>query len=67
MEALLVSKRDAAQALSISLRSVERLIYENKIPTVRVLGSVRIPVAALRSIAVGEKHAEQRTEEAVAV
>jgi excisionase family DNA binding protein len=51
MEQLLVDKRAAAIALSISVRGVERLIAEGKLPAVRVRGSVRIPVEALRSIA----------------
>jgi excisionase family DNA binding protein len=60
MEPLLVNKRAAAEALSISVRSVERLIAEGKLPAARVGGSVRIPVAALRSIA-GVKAREEAT------
>jgi excisionase family DNA binding protein len=59
MERLLVDKRAAAEALSISVRGVERLIAEGKLPAVRVRGSVRIPVAALRSIAVVKERREE--------
>jgi excisionase family DNA binding protein len=58
MEHLLVGKREAAEALSISVRGVERLIAEGTLPAVRVRGSVRIPVAALRSIAAATEPGE---------
>jgi excisionase family DNA binding protein len=50
MNLLLVDKRTAAQALSISVRSVERMISEKSLPAVRVRNLVRIPVAALLSL-----------------
>ena len=51
VETLLVSKRAAAEVLSISVRSVERLIAHGKLPSVRVGGLVRIPVEALYAMA----------------
>ena len=59
MEPLLIDKRAAADALSISVRGVERLIAEGKLPVVRVRGSVRIPVAAVRLIAVVKERREE--------
>jgi excisionase family DNA binding protein len=50
MERLLVGKREAAEALSISVRSVERMIASKSLPAVRVRGAVRIPVTALLSL-----------------
>jgi len=50
MQILLVDKRTAAEALSVSIRSVERMIAEKSLPAVRVRGSVRIPVTALLSL-----------------
>jgi len=50
MQILLVDKRTAAEALSVSIRSVERMIAEKSLPTVRVRGAVRIPVTALLSL-----------------
>ena len=55
METLLVNKRTAAAALSISVRGVERLIAAGDLPSVRVRGVVRIPIAALRAIAAGKE------------
>jgi excisionase family DNA binding protein len=67
MEILMVDKRTAADALSVSVRTVERLIADGKLPAVRVGGSVRIPVAALLAIAAGDKHRDQRMVEVMAV
>jgi excisionase family DNA binding protein len=72
MKPLLVNKRAAAEALSISVRGVGRLIAEGELPSVRVRGSVRIPVSALRAIAAGKgssvRECEKETESsAVAV
>jgi excisionase family DNA binding protein len=55
METLLVDKRTAAEALSISIRGVERLIASGQLPTVRLRRLVRIPIAALWAIANCEK------------
>ena len=51
MEPLLVDKSTAAEILSISIRGVERLIAEKRLPSVRIRRLVRIPVAALRLLA----------------
>jgi excisionase family DNA binding protein len=51
VEPLLISKRDTAAALAISVRGVERMIADGDLPAVRVRGAVRIPVAAVKKIA----------------
>jgi excisionase family DNA binding protein len=51
METLLVDKRAAARALSISIRGLERLIRQGQLPAIRLRGLVRIPVAALMALA----------------
>jgi excisionase family DNA binding protein len=56
-ETLLASKREAAAALGLSVRTVERMIRDGEIPCVRVRGSVKIPVGALHSFAKGPRHA----------
>lgn len=48
---ILVSKRDAAQLLSISLRSVEYLIARKELPTRRIGKRVLVPRAALEQFA----------------
>lgn len=53
MKTILIDKKAAAATLSISVRSIERLIADGKLPVVRVGGLVRIPIAALRDIARG--------------
>jgi excisionase family DNA binding protein len=50
VEILAVSKREAAAALSISVRGIERMIRDGELPAIKVRGSTRISVAALRSI-----------------
>jgi len=45
---LLISKKEAAQALSISVRGLEYLISRKELPTRRVGKRVLVPVAALR-------------------
>jgi excisionase family DNA binding protein len=54
MKVLLISKREAAQTLSISVRGVERMIADGHLPAVRVRGAVRIPIEAIRKIAVSK-------------
>jgi excisionase family DNA binding protein len=51
MEQLLVDKSTAAEILSISVRGVERLIAEKRLPSIRIRRLVRIPIAALRLLA----------------
>lgn len=53
MQVLVISKREAAKALSVSVRSVERLIADGTLPAVRIRGQVRIPVVAVEQIARG--------------
>lgn len=53
MDVLVISKRDAAKALSVSVRSIERLIAAGRLPAVRVGGQVRISRDAIEQIAHG--------------
>jgi excisionase family DNA binding protein len=52
---LLVSKKVAGEALSVSARTVSRMIDDGALPSVKIRGRVRIPVSALRSIAEAEQ------------
>lgn len=51
MEKLLYSRKDAAYALSISLRGIDRLIASQQLITRRLGGRVVIPAAVLKSFA----------------
>jgi excisionase family DNA binding protein len=55
MRTLLIDKRGAAKALSISVRGIERLIAGRELPAVRVRGQVRIPIKALVQLASGKE------------
>jgi excisionase family DNA binding protein len=48
---LLLSREEAAEALSISVRSLDYLIAEKKLPTRRIGSRVLIPAADLRRFA----------------
>jgi excisionase family DNA binding protein len=48
---LLVSKRDAAAALSVSVRTIQNLIIAKKLPTRRIGRRTLIPYSALRVLA----------------
>jgi excisionase family DNA binding protein len=50
-EKLLLSRRDAAQVLSISQRALDYLVATRRLPTRRIGGRVLIPVADLRKYA----------------
>ena len=50
-EKLLLSRRDAAQLLSISQRALDYLVATRRLPTRRIRKRVLIPVAALRKYA----------------
>jgi excisionase family DNA binding protein len=54
VEKLLYSRRDAAEALSISIRSVDYLIERGDLPTKRIGKKVLIPAADLRRFARGD-------------
>ena len=58
IEKLLYSKRDAAEALSLSVRSIDYLITTRRLPMRRVGGKVMIPATALRRFA-REYHPER--------
>jgi len=51
VEKLLYSRRDAARALSLSVRSIDYLIYTGRIPTRRVGGKILIHVTDVRRFA----------------
>lgn len=48
---LLVTKAEAARRLSVSVSSIERAMRRGDIRTVRIGGTVRIPVSELECIA----------------
>lgn len=52
---LLTGKKGAAEMLNVSVRTIDRMISEGILPSVRVRGSVRIPLDAVKKIAEGEK------------
>jgi Helix-turn-helix domain len=54
VEKLLYSKQDAAEALSLSVRSIDYLITTQRLPMRRVGGKVMIPAAAVRRFARGD-------------
>ena len=51
VEKLLYSRRDAARALSLSVRSIDYLICTGRIPTRRVGGKILIHVTDVRRFA----------------
>jgi excisionase family DNA binding protein len=51
VEKLLYSRRDAARALSLSVRSIDYLICTGRIPTRRVGGKILIHVSDVRRFA----------------
>jgi hypothetical protein len=51
VEKLLYSRRDAAEALSLSIRSVDYLITTGRLSTRRVGGKLLIPAGTLRRFA----------------
>ena len=51
VEKLLYSRRDTAQALSLSIRSIDYLITSGRLPTRRVGGKILIPASAVRRFA----------------
>jgi excisionase family DNA binding protein len=54
VERFLYSRKDAAQALSISVRSIDYLIERGELPTRRIGKKVLIPAVALRQFARGD-------------
>jgi excisionase family DNA binding protein len=46
---LLVTKRDAAEQLGVSLRTIERLIAAGRLPLVHVEGAARVRVGDLEA------------------
>jgi excisionase family DNA binding protein len=54
LPARLLTAAETAEILNVSLRSVRRLIKENKLPIVRVGHSVRVRPEALAALIGGE-------------
>lgn len=57
VEKLLYSRRDTAEALSLSIRSIDYLITTGRLPARRVGGKILIPTTAVRRFA-REDHPE---------
>ena len=51
VEKLLYSRRDTAEALSLSIRSIDYLITSGRLPARRVGGKILIPASAVRRFA----------------
>jgi excisionase family DNA binding protein len=51
VEKLLYSRRDTAETLSLSIRSVDYLITSGRLPARRVGGKILIPASAVRRFA----------------
>src|ERR1700756_2647168 len=51
VEKLLYSRRDTAEALSLSIRSIDYLIPPGRLPARRVGGKILIPASAVRRFA----------------
>jgi Helix-turn-helix domain len=56
IERLLYSRKDAAKALSISLRSIDYLVSNKKLKTRRLASRVLIPRSELLRLARGDHH-----------
>jgi excisionase family DNA binding protein len=53
MKPLVTDKRGAAEALAVSTKTVDRLIADGKLTSVKIRGQVRIPIDALERLARG--------------
>jgi hypothetical protein len=51
LEKLLYSRRNTAEALSLSIRSIDYLITSGRLPARRVRGKILIPASAVRRFA----------------
>jgi hypothetical protein len=54
VEKLLYSRRDTAEALSLSIRSVDYLITTGRLSTRRIGGKILVPASAVRRFARGD-------------
>jgi excisionase family DNA binding protein len=52
---LLATPQQAAETLAVSRETVYRMAAAGQIPTVRVRGSIRVPVRALERICAGDE------------
>jgi len=46
-----VSKQYAADFFGVSLRTIDRLVFEGQLPVIKIIRSIRIPTAALHDFA----------------
>ena len=61
VERLLYRPAEAAQAMSVSVSRMYELIHSGIVPSVRLDGTIRVPVEALREL-VEYKDSEPKTE-----
>ena len=66
-EKVLIPRNEASKALSISLRTLERLIASGKIPVRRIGSRVLITPRTLQQFAAGENPESPETAEPVSV
>jgi excisionase family DNA binding protein len=52
---LLATPREVAQTLNVSRETVYRMAAAGQLPTVRVRGSIRVPVQALERFCAGDE------------
>jgi len=63
MEEILVTKKEAAKALSISVRTVEKLIALKKLPVRRIGRAVRISRRAMENFARRDHTTDSNSED----
>jgi len=59
-EQILLSKRQAAQALSISIRTLDKLIHSKRLPVHKIGRRVLISRASMERFVVGGERREQK-------
>jgi excisionase family DNA binding protein len=65
LKPVLISKRDAAVLLAVSLRTVENLIARRSLPVCKIGKRVLIPFSALEAFAKNDHETGQRKEKPV--
>ncbi|MCF7848564.1 MAG: helix-turn-helix domain-containing protein [Kiritimatiellales bacterium] len=51
----LLTRKEAAAALSVSLPTLDRMLRENELPRRRIRGAVRIPKSAINAFVLGKE------------
>jgi excisionase family DNA binding protein len=64
VEKLLYSRRDAAEALSLSIRSIDYLIASSRLPARRIGSKILIPASAIQRFAIKDHPASVRSTSA---